>query len=127
MTSFDYQSRLLTVSGMGRLNDRQLFNLREFKRKRKLRLLALCGGECVDCGYSANFLALDFDHQDDKEFNIGQSLALSWERLVQEAKKCVIRCANCHRIKTTKSRPLTSGSDRRFFPKRSKMTRSVKL
>jgi len=56
---------------------------------------------CIDCGYDANPVALDFDHiNGDKLFNIGESGTFSIRRLQAELDKCVVRCANCHRIRT---------------------------
>ena len=57
------------------------------------------GGKCVDCGYD-NPLALEFDH-----ISRGAKRALvtnlrSLARIRAEASGCVLRCANCHRIKT---------------------------
>lgn len=58
---------------------------------------------CVDCGFNSHSCALDFDHIDPsvKLFNIGNQISRgwSWARLLKEIEKCVIRCANCHRIK----------------------------
>jgi hypothetical protein len=72
-------------------------------RLRKLELLKLFGGKCIDCGYDKHPAALDFDHLDPatKVFQIGRaSQRKAWEELVLEAAKCVIRCACCHRIRT---------------------------
>lgn len=58
---------------------------------------------CYDCGYNAHGVALDFDHLNpaDKRFNISHRLCNSaLPLLFKEIRKCVIRCANCHRIKT---------------------------
>ncbi len=78
--------------------------------RRKLELLRLLGGACVDCGYNGHPQALDFDHQDptEKTAGVGQLLsnASSWECVLAEAEKCVIRCANCHRIKTDNDRSM---------------------
>lgn len=71
---------------------------RDYLRQRKLELLALRGGQCVDCGYNRHPAALDFDHViGSKEFSIALGLGKPWDVLVTEAKKCVIRCANCRR------------------------------
>lgn len=62
---------------------------------------------CCDCGYNSNAVALDFDHVDPstKQFNISHRLANSTlKMLFKEMRKCVIRCANCHRIKTMESK-----------------------
>jgi hypothetical protein len=59
---------------------------------------------CVDCGES-NPLTLDFDHVSGKKvFSISKSYHKRWEIVEKELQKCIIRCANCHRIKTAKER-----------------------
>lgn len=73
--------------------------------KWKRELVDSLGGKCVDCGYSAHLAALDFDHTDPttKEYEIGTMLGnkkFDYLNILMEARKCVIRCANCHRIKT---------------------------
>lgn len=56
---------------------------------------------CVDCGYRGHPSALHFDHiYGVKSFNISQSRNL--EKAKEEIAKCVVRCANCHAIKTAK-------------------------
>lgn len=57
---------------------------------------------CVDCGYSANPVALDFDHVDPatKRFTIAMSGNRQWTQVLDELAKCVVRCANCHRIRS---------------------------
>jgi hypothetical protein len=54
-----------------------------------------------------------FDHNGEKKFLIGQNLDRAWDVLVAEAKKCVIRCANCHRTHSVKTRATPTGLDRR--------------
>lgn len=57
---------------------------------------------CTDCGME-DIRVLDFDHvKGIKAANISRLVhqgAAVW-RLLEEMAKCVIRCANCHRIKT---------------------------
>lgn len=70
------------------------------RRERKSRLIEMFGGECVRCGYNKCENALEFHHIEEhtKAFslsNLGYTCA--WERLVEEAKKCQLICANCHR------------------------------
>lgn len=75
----------------------------------KRRLLDLLGGKCVDCGYDAHMAALEFDHINPKlkKFELGKSMATrDYVELLEEAKKCEIRCSNCHRIKTWTYRTL---------------------
>src|SRR5436189_289525 len=53
---------------------------------------------CEDCGYDVSVAALEFHHRDSKtkDFGVGD-FSGSWERLVAEAAKCDLLCANCHR------------------------------
>jgi hypothetical protein len=57
---------------------------------------------CVDCGKSFPPCVMDFDHRDkqQKKKNVGQMLGCSKDRILEEAAKCDIVCANCHRIRT---------------------------
>ena len=54
---------------------------------------------CVDCGES-RIPALQFDHIRDKKENVSNMLYHSIDTLLEEIKKCEIRCANCHAVKT---------------------------
>ena len=60
---------------------------------------------CVDCGES-NPVVLEFDHRDvsTKVSTISDMIAGSYsiERIKFEIEKCDVRCANCHRIRTSK-------------------------
>jgi hypothetical protein len=67
-------------------------------RYRRLKIWA--GGQCQVCGYSRCFRALEFHHIDpeQKSFAVCASgRTMSWKRLIQEALKCLLLCANCHR------------------------------
>jgi len=57
---------------------------------------------CVDCGYNKAPEALQFDHVDPKhkDKHVGALLMKPINRLMAEIDKCVVRCANCHAIKT---------------------------
>lgn len=60
---------------------------------------------CIDCGES-DPVVLDFDHVKGKKKK-GISVlyhSSKWETVLKEIKKCVVRCANCHRRKTAKER-----------------------
>lgn len=62
-----------------------------------------CG--CIDCGYRANPVALQFDHVRGKKlFGISASLIRSTQMLLAEIDKCEVRCANCHAIVTAERR-----------------------
>ena len=60
---------------------------------------------CVDCG-EKNLLVLEFDHRErsKKSYNISNIMrnSMTLNKLIEEIKKCDVRCSNCHRIKTEK-------------------------
>lgn len=60
---------------------------------------------CVDCG-EADPVVLEFDHvRGVKSFAISNRayrVVPAWEHLMIEIDKCDVRCANCHRRKTSK-------------------------
>lgn len=70
----------------------------EFRQRRKLWAVEAFGGKCGVCGYSKCVEALDFHHTDPtiKEFAPSASTA-SREVYVEELRKCVCVCSNCHR------------------------------
>jgi hypothetical protein len=58
---------------------------------------------CVDCGES-NPIVLDFDHdnENNKIYDISEmrdGKHGNIEAILEEIKKCSVRCANCHRIR----------------------------
>lgn len=75
--------------------------LRYNNRKKMIEYLQARG--CADCG-NKNPIVLDFHHLKNKYKNISALLAQGafWDRILQEAKKCIIVCANCHRIRHAK-------------------------
>lgn len=78
----------------------------EIKKKLRINMLNfLQGKKCIDCGED-DIITFDFDHRDPKikSYNISKMMvnAFSWENILEEIKKCDIRCANCHRKKTAK-------------------------
>jgi hypothetical protein len=64
----------------------------------------LLGHPCVDCG-EADIRCLEFDHRDrsTKKDNVARMMAsaLPWHFILEEIAKCDVRCANCHRRRTT--------------------------
>ena len=75
------------------------FNTAEYRRKLKQKAVDLLGGKCSKCGYDKCLAALDFHHVDKtkKEFNIFGIKRKSWKKIVEELKKCILLCSNCHR------------------------------
>lgn len=69
------------------------------RRKIKALLVEEAGGRCALCGYDRYVGALQFHHLDPetKLFGLGvRGVARSLERCREEARKCVLLCANCH-------------------------------
>jgi hypothetical protein len=66
-------------------------------RRRNVELKRMIGGKCSACGYDKNFAALDFHHVDPatKSFTLCSRSHTMYER-VNEAKKCILLCRNCH-------------------------------
>jgi 5-methylcytosine-specific restriction endonuclease McrA len=72
----------------------------EMRRKNKRKLVEFFGGKCTKCGYDRYVGALEFHHLDpnSKEFGMGAGgISWSFKRMVEEAKKCILVCSNCHR------------------------------
>lgn len=71
----------------------------ECRKKKKRKLVELCGGKCIICGYNKCPQALQFHHMNpsEKSFNIShKGHCRKWEEVVAEVKKCILVCANCH-------------------------------
>lgn len=69
--------------------------------EKKLKLIEMFGGKCEKCGYDKNIAAFDFHHRDgyEKNFEIKvQQLNYRTDDIIlEEALKCMLLCANCHR------------------------------
>lgn len=77
---------------------------RECEKRSDNKRLAVewAGGKCFDCGFTTDVLEVyDFHHLDPtkKDFTLGYLVNFSWERMLPELEKCVMLCANCHRIR----------------------------
>ena len=68
---------------------------------------------CVDCGYKENPYALQWDHRipADKIYTPHRMASYSIKRIFEEARKCDIRCANCHSIKTVREKDYLERKD----------------
>lgn len=78
-----------------------------YKRRlaNKQRLMAHYGNKCCDCGGSFPECVYDFHHLDpsQKDTSFGKINTNSWARIEKEIiGKCVMLCANCHRIRHAK-------------------------
>jgi hypothetical protein len=58
------------------------------------------GGQCSSCRQSYPSCVYDFHHinPNEKEFTIGEHMGVAESRFYKEVGKCVLLCANCHRL-----------------------------
>jgi len=70
------------------------------REKTKKLLIELKGGRCQGCGGVFPHYVYDFHHRDpsQKEISMTDLQDKRWERVLAEAVKCDLLCANCHRI-----------------------------
>lgn len=57
---------------------------------------------CADCKQNFPYYVMDFDHLEDKSFNIStlDRGSYSLKKIKEEIAKCEVVCSNCHRIRT---------------------------
>lgn len=63
---------------------------------KKLALWQTIGGRCVSCGNSDVRVAAFHHVSGDKEIAVSRLKDFKWSVMLQEAKKCVCYCVNCH-------------------------------
>ncbi len=71
----------------------------ERRRRIKRILVAEAGGRCRNCGYDRCIAALQFHHLDPstKSFTLSnKGITRALQRAREEARKCILLCANCH-------------------------------
>lgn len=67
-------------------------------RKQKSLLVEVFGGKCQCCGGIFHYTEFDFHHVDAKSKERPLQPDRAWSTLAQEAQKCILLCANCHRL-----------------------------
>ena len=74
-------------------------NVKNFRQRLKVRLLYAAGDKCAICGYDKCRTALEFHHLDpnEKDFTLATNANIATEKALEEIKKCILVCANCHR------------------------------
>lgn len=79
----------------------QLIKSADAKRATKKAAIQYLGGKCVDCGLvSEHQCVYDFHHLNPVEKDLSfANTSLSFEKLKPELDKCVLLCANCHRLR----------------------------
>jgi hypothetical protein len=74
----------------------------------KVALVNQLGGKCFRCKRKYPTAVFDFHHRDPKEKKFSVSNEVNnkgWKELIEEAKKCDLLCANCHRKEHIKEEP----------------------
>jgi len=74
--------------------------VKSWRKRSKARIIESMGGSCAICGYNKCVSALALHHLDpnSKDFNLSDALknAKSWDKIVNELRKCALLCHNCH-------------------------------
>lgn len=76
---------------------------KRYKANRENLISYLNDHPCVDCG-EADIVVLEFDHRDPttKRAKVADTLgSWKWDTIMTEIDKCDVRCANCHRRRTS--------------------------
>jgi len=71
-----------------------------YKKELRDRIKQEFGGRCSLCGYSTCLDALEFHHThpEGKDESVTRLILFgSYTRILEEAKKCILVCAHCHR------------------------------
>jgi len=71
-----------------------------WRKKTKQRIIEAMGGKCYVCGYNKCDEVLSLHHLNPSQKTLSLSAIRanprSWERIVNELKKCIMVCMNCH-------------------------------
>ena len=64
------------------------------------------GRKCSVCGIESEYPIYDLHHTDptQKDISVSKIAHHSWDKVKTEVEKCVLLCANCHRIEHAKER-----------------------
>ena len=89
-----------------RLRKQNNYNQRsqKLRTERKQKAVEYLGNKCHFCDVSYPLCVYDFHHinpKQDKKHNrdvLGIKLRNSWDNIVKELDKCILLCANCHRM-----------------------------
>jgi hypothetical protein len=75
--------------------------MRERHRSTKRKAIEYKGNQCADCKGTYHPSVYDFHHLDPtlKDFKPSDSLTRKWDKVKAELDKCVMLCANCHRLR----------------------------
>lgn len=74
-------------------------HIKKWRQRTKQRALDAFGSKCGICGYFKCNSALQFHHlnPEEKDFAISRMKVNNWGKIVDELRKCICVCGNCHR------------------------------
>ena len=95
------------------LSSKPLTTLQKRRFSRRRLVAALKTEPCSDCGRSYPAPAMDFHHQYGKRYNVATlaEVGFAEKTIAAEIAKCILLCANCHRLHTAGDRKC-GGQDR---------------
>ncbi len=100
----EYRAKHYQKNKQKYLDKSKVTNQEYEKRFRAFVFQYLSDHQCVNCGFS-DIRALGFDHvKGKKRLDVSRMKTYAIETIAREIAKCEIRCANCHRIITSKRR-----------------------
>lgn len=69
------------------------------RRQAREDILYIHGRKCSLCGYNRYIGALEFHHLDinEKDFGLSTRDCGNFEKALEESKKCILLCSNCHK------------------------------
>lgn len=72
----------------------------DYRRRIKIALVQSCGGKCGICNLAFPNYVFEFHHINpkDKKFSLSAGPTIGKDKIANEAKKCIMVCANCHRL-----------------------------
>jgi hypothetical protein len=79
---------------------RLLKRQKDIQKIRRAEIAELKAKPCADCHHTFPPYVMDFDHLENKDFLLSRSGNRQWKKVLEEAEKCEVVCANCHRERT---------------------------
>lgn len=74
--------------------------MQDWRKRTKAKMIEICGHKCNLCGYDKCPSALEYHHLDPntKDFALaGGGITRRLVDMIDELRKCIMVCANCHR------------------------------
>lgn len=70
-------------------------------KSHRLSAVNMFNNKCKDCQKTFHMNVYDFHHlnKDDKKYELSRLWGNSWKTIEEELEKCIMLCANCHRLR----------------------------